>query len=404
MYECTQKMQQTNAGDKQTNAGDKQKNAGDKQKNNDKSNNQQSVKNLTDKLEKAEKARIEAKDKLLNEQSKSKPLYAITAAINEDRAHLNLIDLNITDREINFENVNIQVSYQEVQNSLKSIQKDILSSDAEGQSKKLEEDSNRTYLQMLDDRLRTENLMEELITNMNNTTLAYDRMRKIMEGGFGRDVRTSTAIRALITSFDRYVENTSEENNRLRNIINLNASNVKTVTGGRCIEAPKVNALTGRLECLADTLEDVGVGWLSSGKQRVQKVEKVSREEYNKYYQNKDEYDRRNRLGGLEGNTFIKDVKDPIAGKTYVLMTQIMVQAKRLGSASEVQLPIGVGALFTYTGTQGGIGTFGQKHTFKLVDNENKSTDEIVRRFAIDRSDLYKKDITLNIADLAERV
>jgi hypothetical protein len=367
-------------------------------------NNEQSVKALLDKFDKATTERDKVKDELAKEKEKSKPLYELNLAIEAGTAPANLIDLNISDRDLSFEDARILTAYQEVQNALKAIQSDIISSDPEGQSKKMEESFQRSYLTMIDDRIRTEKLLNEIVNNMNTSTLAYDRMRKIMESGFGRDIRTSHTIRALITSFDHYVETSAAENNRLRNITSLNVSNVDTVSGGRCIEPPKANALGGRYECMADTLEEVKKGWFSSGKQRVKKIEQVSKEAYNKYYDNKEEYDRRNRFGGLEGNKFVKDVTNPIVGRVYILMTQIIVEAKRMGSNAPVQFPIGVGAALSYIGTQGGIATFGNKHTFRLIDKENREVDETVRRFSIDRGDLYLKDIHLQIKDIVERL
>lgn len=234
-----------------------------------------------------------------------------------------------------------------------------------------------------------------------------------MEDGFGRDLRTSKELKIIIDSFDRYVQLTTEENNRLRNLNAAAYTNIKTRSGGRCLEPPQFNMATNRFECLAQTVEKqqslFGLG--PSVEKVVEKLDEVDRSEYDKYEKSKKEYDRRNKFGGLEERTFIAPAKTLDKDKKYILLSQKTARvsvsgtspsAKIKSGTKTVTLPIPRGTQLKFVRTEGIISN---DHIFVIDrEGENETLKRLITRYYIDENLLYTTEIKVDIDDVYELI
>jgi hypothetical protein len=368
----------------------------------DNTNYKQAHENTLKLLEKVENKAKNDAEELRKLKEKAGPTGALDAAEHRGDILQDMTDLEVTEKDLEFENADIVTAYSDMVKAARNVQNDILKANVEGEAKKLKSSMDGEALRLQNDMILFDELTERIKSNVNHTVLVYKRAQKLLEDGIGRDVRTTKEFKSIIEAFDRYVELTAAENSRLRNLNALSFKDVKTVSGGNCLSIPQYNLATNRYECLAHAIikEASFLGFGPESEKVVKKLDEVSRFEFDNFMKAREEFDKRNKFGGLEGNRFVAPAQNFSVDNKYVLMTQLVVAVEEINSQRVSNIPIPVGTELSFRSDSSH--TSGKK-VFRINPTSvNKKLKDLTSRYNLDYNGLLRKDIVVGPKDVYE--
>lgn len=350
------------------------------------------------------------KNELKAEKDKNRASKQLKEA-KEKRTPKNLVDLELVQQDISFEDPLVEKSYKDVLETLRLVENDILRKDVLREKENIPASLRKEYdnLFLLKDKFTT--LSEQMQAGLSTALIRMDTAQKYITDQKLDVERYRTHVLNVNKSINEYISRSNAENARLRTLNVMQGANVKSKSGNKCVTAPHYDFQNNIYKC--DTQETVLKGGFFGQKALAveNKVEEVSRKEFDKYNEFSEKYNTLYRYGGLENKELVKTVDKIDENKKYVLVSPVNIKAKRSDGTSNdrisLPLPIGTNLLPIKGGSVGSGSSFlggNDRHKFSIdIKNLEDRTKNIINTYNIDINDLATKQIELDTKNVLEQ-
>ena len=323
--------------------------------------------------------------------------------------------VTIPNVDLSFEDANIALEYKTIQTYLNTLQ-GVLS----GQNVESDLDNVRLQMQhqkksMYETRQHMANSIEKIQTSLNDAISRVDKAESLLEAKGESIARMYHSIQVLSEMISNFVSHTNAENARLRSINVVQGTNLRTVSGKKCITEPVQDATTGKYYCQIDEkVKAKPPGLLnvfaSERETSINQLGEVDPNNVAKYISHKKNYETLYNFGGM-GNTKLMErlnnITKFVVGEEFTVISNNITVKAHTKVGDDFDLPVPVGTIVRVSQDlnlgAGAANPLPANHIkVSIVLPKSDKISDRINQYGIDYGKLKDEKITIDVNNLGK--